>query len=249
MPISQAFESETNVTHSELELSGQTVLVTGGRGGIGSAVVREFVDRGARVIAADVSPVTAVREGVDDIVADVTDPNSLLQALPETMAIDTIVQCAGRAAPGEEFTPAVFREIVDIHLVGTFNVAATLKPLMSRGGSIINVGSMYSYFGSPLVPAYGAAKAGIVQLTKTLALAWAGDGIRVNAVAPGWIRTELTRLVEEDPTLNAAITSRLPSGQFSEPGDVTGTILFLASPAASLVTGVTIPVDGGYSAA
>lgn len=248
-PIPHTPESETNLTHSELELSGQTVLVTGGRGGIGSAVVRQFADRGARVIAADVSPATTVRDGVDDIVADVTDPDGLLQALPDVTVIDTIVQCAGRADPGAEFTPSTFREIVDVHLIGTFNVAATMKPLMSRGGSIINVGSMYSYFGSPLVPAYGAAKAGIVQLTKTLALAWAGDGIRVNAVAPGWIRTELTRLVEEDPTLNAAITSRLPSGQFSEPEDVTGTILFLASPAAQLVTGVTIPVDGGYSAA
>ncbi|MCZ4079970.1 SDR family NAD(P)-dependent oxidoreductase [Rhodococcus sp. H36-A4] len=234
----------------DFTVTGQSVLITGGRGGIGSAIASAFVFAGARVIAVDVSPVPDVpREGIDDVVADVRDPSSIFEAASKFGSLDTIVQCAGRAAPGEEFDPAVFREIVDIHLVGSFNVAVTLKPLMAEsGGSIINVGSMYSYFGSPLVPGYGAAKAGIVQLTKTLALEWASDGVRVNAVAPGWIRTEMTRLVEEDPTLNAAITSRLPSGSFSEPEDIAGTVLYLASAASRLVTGVTIPIDGGYSA-
>src|SRR5262249_21070496 len=120
--------------------------------------------------------------------------------------------------------------------------------LAAAKGSIINVASMYSYFGSPHAPAYGAAKAALVQLTKSLALAWAKDGIRVNAIAPGWIKTELTRGARENPEFYRKVTERLPDGRFAEPDEVAGPAVFLASPAASLITGVTIPVDGGYSA-
>ncbi|WP_327175648.1 SDR family oxidoreductase [Streptomyces sp. NBC_01335] len=232
------------------DVSGKHVLITGGRGGIGSAIATAFVEAGAHVIATDLVPLAEkTREGIDDRTLDVRDADAVRVLAGTLGRLDVLVQCAGRAAPMEEYELATFEEIVGIHLTGSFSVATTLRPLLAAsGGSVINVGSMYSYFGSPLVPAYGAAKAGIVQLTKTLALAWAAEGIRVNGIAPGWIRTALTAPLEALPGAAEAITSRIPGGQLSEPEELAGTALFLASPAARLINGVTIPVDGGYSA-
>ncbi|MER5960503.1 SDR family oxidoreductase [Streptomyces sp. NPDC001893] len=234
----------------DFDVSGKHVLVTGGRGGIGGAIAAAFVDAGAHVIATDLSPVPAEpRKGIDDRVLDVRDADAVRALAEDLDRLDVLVQCAGRAAPMEEYELATFEEIVGIHLTGSFSMATALRPLLAAsGGSVLNVGSMYSYFGSPLVPAYGAAKAGIVQLTKTLALAWAAEGIRVNGIAPGWIRTALTAPLADVPGAEQAITSRIPGGELSEPEELAGTALFLASPAARLITGVTIPVDGGYSA-
>ncbi|MEV0743911.1 SDR family oxidoreductase [Streptomyces sp. NBC_01220] len=232
------------------DVSGKHVLITGGRGGIGGAIATAFVEAGAHVIATDLAPLPEkTREGIEDRMLDVRDADAVRALAGELTRLDVLVQCAGRAAPMEEYELATFEEIVGIHLTGTFSVATALQPLLAAsGGSVINVGSMYSYFGSPLVPAYGAAKAGIVQLTKTLALAWAAEGVRVNGIAPGWIRTALTAPLEALPGAAEAIVSRIPGGQLSEPEELAGTALFLASPAARLINGVTIPVDGGYSA-
>jgi len=232
------------------DVSDKHVLITGGRGGIGGAIATAFVEAGAHVIATDLAPLPEkTREGIDDRMLDVRDADAVRALAGELTRLDVLVQCAGRAAPMEEYELATFEEIVGIHLTGTFSVATALRPLLAAsGGSVINVGSMYSYFGSPLVPAYGAAKAGIVQLTKTLALAWAAEGVRVNGIAPGWIRTALTAPLEALPGAAEAIVSRIPGGQLSEPEELAGTALFLASPAARLINGVTIPVDGGYSA-
>ena len=115
-------------------------------------------------------------------------------------------------------------------------------------GCLINIASMYSYFGAPQIPAYAAAKTAVVSLTKSLAISFAGDGIRVNAIAPGWIKTEISRHGRENPEFNAKVVARLPGGEWAEPEDLAGTAVFLASPAAKLITGVTIPVDGGYTA-
>lgn len=232
------------------DVSGKHVLITGGRGGIGGAIATAFVEAGAHVIATDLAPLPEkTREGIEDRMLDVRDADAVRALADELTRLDVLVQCAGRAAPMEEYELATFEEIVGIHLTGTFSVATALQPLLAAsGGSVINVGSMYSYFGSPLVPAYGAAKAGIVQLTKTLALAWAAEGVRVNGIAPGWIRTALTAPLEALPGAAEAIVSRIPGGQLSEPEELAGTALFLASPAARLINGVTIPVDGGYSA-
>src|SRR5271166_7108750 len=120
--------------------------------------------------------------------------------------------------------------------------------LKASNGCLINIGSMYSYFGAPRWPAYSAAKTGVVSLTKSLAIAFAEDGIRVNAIAPGWIKTELTRSVRENPEFNSKVVARIPGGEWAEPEDLAGAAIFLASPASRLINGVTIPVDGGYSA-
>ena len=138
---------------------------------------------------------------------------------------------------------------MDVNLTGTFRVAtAFVEQLKAGPGCVINVASMYSFFGSPHAPAYGASKAGVQQLTKSLALAWAEHGIRVNAVAPGWIRTALTEAGRADADFNRRIIERSPTGRWGEPEEVAGAVVFLASPAAGFVNGVTLPVDGGYLA-
>jgi NAD(P)-dependent dehydrogenase (short-subunit alcohol dehydrogenase family) len=146
-----------------------------------------------------------------------------------------------------EHEPEVFADVIDINLNGSMRVCtAAREKLKQRKGCIINTASMLSFFGGGLVPGYSASKGGIAQLTKSLAIAYAPDGIRVNAVAPGWIATQLTQALQEDRTRSEAILSRTPLGRWGEPADVAGPVLFLASDAARFVTGVVLPVDGGY---
>jgi len=140
-------------------------------------------------------------------------------------------------------------DIINIHLVGNLRLANAFRPhLKATKGCLINIGSMYSYFGAPQVPAYAAAKSGVVSLTRSLAISFASDGIRVNALAPGWIKTEISRGGRENPEFNAKVVARIPGGEWAEPEDLAGTAVFLASAAARLINGVTIPVDGGYTA-
>lgn len=236
------------MTTPSFDVSGKQVLVTGGRGGIGRAIGEAFRGHGARVILADMSPAPG-EDGFDHRVLDVCSDDAVARLAAEVPKLDVLVQCAGKINRGREYEIEAFRDTIETHLFGSFRLANAFKPqLAAAKGCIVNIGSMYSYFGSPHAPAYGAAKAALVQLTKSLALAWAKDGIRVNAIAPGWIKTELTRGARENPEFYRKVTERLPDGQFGEPDDVAGAAVFLATPAARLITGVTIPVDGGYSA-
>jgi NAD(P)-dependent dehydrogenase (short-subunit alcohol dehydrogenase family) len=136
-----------------------------------------------------------------------------------------------------------------VHLVGNLRLANAFRGhLKATRGCLINIASMYSYFGAAHVPAYSAAKTAIVSLTKSLAIGFAADHIRVNAIAPGWIKTEISRAGREDPNFNSKVVARLPNGEWAEPEELAGTALFLASAASNLINGVTIPVDGGYVA-
>jgi len=231
------------------DVSGKRVLVTGGRGGLGLAVGEAFKGAGAQVTLADMAPAPATKDGFDHVVIDVCDTAAVQRLADATPSLDVLVQFAGKIGRVKEYEVETFQHIVDVHLVGSLRFATAFRTkLAASRGCIINVGSMYSLFGSPHAPAYGAAKAGLVQLTKSLALAWAKDGIRVNAVAPGWFKTELTRPGRENPEFFRKVSERLPDGRWSEPDELGGTVVFLASPAARAITGVTIPVDGGYSA-
>jgi NAD(P)-dependent dehydrogenase (short-subunit alcohol dehydrogenase family) len=237
------------MTAPSFDVSGKQVIVTGGRGGIGRAIGEAFRALGATVTLVDLAPAPAGDDGFKHIVLDVCDTAAVQRLADTTAKLDVLVQCAGAIGRVKEYEIETFQHIIDVHLFGSFRFATLFRSKLAvTQGCIVNIGSMYSTFGSPHAPAYGAAKAALVQLTKSLALAWAKEGIRVNAVAPGWIKTELTRPGRENPEFFRKVSERLPDGRWGEPEEIGGAVVFLASPAAKLITGVTIPVDGGYSA-
>jgi NAD(P)-dependent dehydrogenase (short-subunit alcohol dehydrogenase family) len=241
----------TNPTGSSGE---RRVLVVGGTSGIGAAIAAAFLAEGAHVTVtgATAADLAAAREQgslrgaqVQQLeVRDTADVQACLDALPR---LDVLVNCAGVLRRGDEHDPAVFADVVDINLNGTARTCAAARPLLKvSGGCIVNTASMLSFFGGALVPAYSASKGGVAQLTKSLAIAYAADGIRVNAIAPGWIATRMTGALQEDAARSQVILARTPLGRWGRPEDLAGPVLFLASPAAAFVTGVILPVDGGY---
>lgn len=232
----------------DFSVAGKQVLITGGTGGIGGAFAKAFLEHGASVIVADlVIPASGLDSRIRYASLDVRDSAAIDALAASVDQLDVLIHCAGRAS-NEEYKPEVFADIIDIHLVGNLRLANAFRPhLKASKGCIINIASMYSYFGSPSVPAYGAAKAGVVSLTKSLAISFAADGIRVNAIAPGWISTALTRAGQANEEANRKIVSRIPDGKWGQPEDVAGTAVFLASAASRLINGATVPVDGGYS--
>lgn len=233
-------------------VQGKHVLISGGAGGIGTAFAHAFLQHGAQVTVTDLKPPPddLLKAGARFELLDVTSDEAVLALSKKIDTLDVLIHCAGKLKRWEEHQPEVFREIVDIHLFGNVRLASAFRPHLKRTrGCLINIASMYSYFGAPQVPAYAAAKTAVVGLTRSLALAYADDGIRVNAIAPGWIATEISRGGRENPEFNDKLIGRLPNKRWAEPEELAGTALFLASPASSLINGVTIPVDGGYTSA
>lgn len=160
-----------------------------------------------------------------------------------------VVNCAGVIRRGDELDPEVFADVVDINLSGSMRVCAAARPkLAETGGSIVNTGSVLCFFGGGLVPGYAASKGGILQMTKSLAIAYSGDGIRVNGIAPGWIETPLTSALREDRGRSSAILERTALKRWGTPEDLAGGVLYLTSPLASYVTGTMLTIDGGYCA-
>ena len=235
------------------DFSGSSVLVIGAsRAGIGAAIARAFQDAGAKVAITGVEPEPAPEDqgrfAYERL--DVTDAGAVAQLAERTPTLDILVNCAAITARGEEMEPVFFAHVVNVNLHGTFRTALAFHPhLQARRGVLINVASMYAQFGSPRNPAYGASKAAVQQLTKSLAVAWAGDGIRVNAVAPGFVVTQQSARSRSDPAHVAAVNLRTPMGRWGQPGDISGPVLFLASPAAGFITGTCLAIDGGYSIA
>ena len=230
------------------------ILITGGSSGIGAGIARAFVAQGDAVTATGATAADAERAaadpalaGVDCQVLDVRDAAAVATLVQGLGPLDVVVNCAGVIRRGAEHDPVAFAEVLDINLTGTMRVCAAARAgLAARRGCIINTASMLSFFGGGLVPGYSASKGGVAQLTKSLAIAYAAEGIRVNAVAPGWIATALTQPLQDDPVRAAPILARTPLGRWGTPQDVAGPVLFLASAAAAFVTGVVLPVDGGY---
>ncbi len=246
-------------------LKGKVAIVTGGNGGIGLAIASGLAEAGAviAIIGRDAGKnsaacerLTAAGETAISFVADVTNEASVESAIDEISTafgkIDILVNNAGsndRKLP-QDYTLAEWNTLLSANLTSAFIVSQAVYPAMSRSksGKIINIGSMLSIFGNARAAPYAAAKGGIVQLTKSLAQAWAPDGINVNALLPGWIETELTKVARKQlPNLDEQVKIRTPQGRWGRPEDLAGAAVFLASRASDFVTGITLPVDGGYS--
>jgi 2-deoxy-D-gluconate 3-dehydrogenase len=247
------------------ELSGRVAVVTGGNGGIGLGMAKGLAKAGARVVVAardEAKSAAAVRElqalGCDALAlaVDVADERSVEALVAATVAqcgrLDILVNNAGIniRKPAHELALDEWRQVLDVNLTSAFLCSRAVHPHMKAGGGgkIVNIGSMLSLFGASFAPAYGASKGGIVQLTRSLAVAWAADNVQVNAVLPGWVDTALTRTARSQlQGLNERVLSRSPSGRWGTGEDFEGIAVFLCSDASAFITGTAIPVDGGYS--
>jgi NAD(P)-dependent dehydrogenase (short-subunit alcohol dehydrogenase family) len=228
-------------------------LITGGARGIGFGIAEAMLAAGYHVTVTGLTAeeVAAVpkRDHLRAVRLDVTNDADVAGCIAELARLDALVNCAGIILrDGQEFTVAGFQKVIDVNLTGTMRMCMAAKPLLDKqGGSIVNTASIWSFFGGGLVPAYTASKGGVAQLTKALAVAWAPQ-IRVNAIAPGWVETELTKGARTDPARSEAIVARTPFGRWGKPDDIGGAVVFLCSEAAGFVTGTVLPVDGGYTA-
>ena len=230
---------------------GKTAVVTGGTQGIGAGIARRLAALGARVIAAGLAPTDAQRNAfggdIEVAVLDVSSNDEVTALFAPLASLDILVNCAGMIRRVEEHQLDVFEQVINVNLTGTMRACSAARALLGKNrGTIVNMASMLSFFGGGLVPAYSASKGGVAQLTRSLALAYAQDGIRVNAVAPGWIATPLTQALQDDEGRSQAILERTPLGRWGEPEDVAQAVVFLCSPAAAFITGTILPVDGGY---
>jgi 2-deoxy-D-gluconate 3-dehydrogenase len=247
-------------------LKDKVAVVTGGNGGIGKAIARGLAGMGANIVIAarnEAKTKEAVTEihkefgtqviGVKVDIRQEEQIRALAAKVRETFGrIDILVNNAGtniRKLP-QDYTAAEWDEVLDTNLRGAFLCSQACYPAMKAagGGKVINIGSMTSIFGGAKVAPYGTSKGGIVQMTRSLAVAWAPDNIQVNALLPGFINTELTQKARKDLLdLEERVISRTPVGRWGEPDELIGPAIFLASHAADFLTGVALPVDGGYS--
>jgi 2-deoxy-D-gluconate 3-dehydrogenase len=246
-----------------LRLDGRNALVTGASRGLGAAMARALAEAGANVV------LHASRERTDEaagligkacsvrtacVTADLSEPTAAARLLDEAAAalgpIDILVNNAGiiRRSPAADYSDADWDDVIEVNLSSVFRLcrAAGQGMLQRRAGKIINIASLLTFQGGIRVPAYAAAKGGVAQLTKALANEWAASGVNVNAIAPGYMITDNTEALRNDPVRSADITARIPAGRWGNPADLAGPVVFLASPASDYVHGHVLVVDGGW---
>ena len=241
------------------DYAGAHVLVTGGTAGIGAGIAAAYRDAGAEVwitgTRACARDYADAMPGVRYLCMQLNDREQVEAAAAALPRLDILINNAGGNFVGDnEFEPDVFARAVDVNLTGAYRLAHACRPKLAQsplagGASIIGLASMTSFFGTTYVPGYGAAKAGLVSLTKSLAMAWAGHNIRVNAVAAGFIVSRMMQAFIATPAMVEPAIARTPLGRLGTPADIAGAVLFLTSSAASFITGQTLAVDGGYSVA
>jgi 2-deoxy-D-gluconate 3-dehydrogenase len=248
------------------DLTGKVAIVTGGNGGIGLGIAEGLGQAGAKLAiigrnaekSKTAAKVLAEQTGSEplSLIADLAKPDEVASTVKTIMEhfgrIDILFNNAGIniRRPPQTLSLDEWHTVLDVNLTAAFLMSQAVYPALKQagGGKIINIGSMTSIFGASFAPAYATSKGGVVQLTKSLALAWAADNIQVNAILPGWFETDLThRARTEVPGLYERVLARIPTGRWAQPKDIAGTAVWLASSASDYVTGVALPVDGGYS--
>jgi len=249
------------VIHNPFDLTGRVALVTGASRGLGAAMARALANAGADVaLHASAAPPMATAQAIGakvrtlPLVADLADRAEADRLISETIermgTIDILINNAGiiKREAADQYTDDDWDQVIEIDLSSAFRLSrAAGKHMLARGrGKIINVTSLLAFQGGIRVPAYAAAKGGLAQLTKALANEWAGRGVNVNAIAPGYMRTDNTRALFDDPMRNEQITSRIPAGRWGTPDDLGGAAVFLASSASDYVHGHVLVVDGGW---
>jgi NAD(P)-dependent dehydrogenase (short-subunit alcohol dehydrogenase family) len=228
----------------------RTAIVTGGGTGIGRATAEGLVGRGWNVVAAGLERDDALSSEVSFIECDITDATARKALFASAPELHGLVNCAGVIRFDDEWTEDGFRKVMDINVGGSFAAANAALPALERaGGAVVNIASMWSWFGNAAAPAYSASKGAVSSMTRSLAVAWGGRGVRVNAVAPGWVDTKLSARAKADPVRGPRIEARIPLGRWAQPAEIASVIAFLLSDDASYVHGAIIPVDGGYLAA
>lgn len=245
------------------DLAGRTALVTGCRRGIGKAAAVALAAAGADVVgvSASLEPGSEVAAAVEALGrdfrsyrCDFADRDAVYELIDSVRrdvgAVDVLVNNAGTIAraPAAEHSDELWDRVLDVNLTAPFVLSRELgQDMLARGrGKIVFVASLLSFQGGITVPGYTASKSGIAGLTKALANEWAGAGVNVNAVAPGYVATDNTQALRDDPVRREQILQRIPAGRWAEPEDIAGAIVFLSSPAADYVHGVVLPVDGGW---
>jgi NAD(P)-dependent dehydrogenase (short-subunit alcohol dehydrogenase family) len=230
-------------------------VVIGGAGDIGAAIASLFCDLGASVTATGVDDADIARTrlkpraGLELAPLDVTDDGAVASFAAKHSRVDALVNCAGILARDKEFEIETFMKVLDVNLAGTFSTCMAFRAHLARAkGSIVNIASMNATLALPRIPAYCASKGGVVMLTKSLALAWAEEGIRVNAVAPGYIETAINATGRTDRAHYQRIADRTAFKRWGQPDDIAGAVAFLCMPASHYATGTVVAVDGGFLA-